>query len=189
MHFNRIFHYQPSILGCPPFYGYCKSATSSELYRRGKNLSPDETVSRAFQQRFAQIRPICHPLRCISLWPSARFFFILSGGWHEVVPDQVRRHPLELMASGEIEWRERSLARKSRGGSCWTVRRGLSTWQLYGHFLSIVSSSHIAVFGMKARFDVQSSTTLCLLYRRLPCWLFLKLAVVFFWVRRFLCVK
>ena len=44
-------------------------------------------------------------------------FFTLSGGWHEVVPDQVRRHPLELMAA-EIEWRERSLARKNPGASC-----------------------------------------------------------------------
>ena len=41
----------------------------------------------------------------------AHFLFSLSGGWHEVVPDQVRWHPLELMAA-EIEWRERSLARK-----------------------------------------------------------------------------
>ena len=78
----------------------------------------------AANTRFNEGLPRLYPLATLNLTPSMHcavalpIFFTLSGGWHEVVPDQVRRHPLELMASAEIEWRERSLARKNPGASC-----------------------------------------------------------------------
>ena len=128
VHFNRIFHYQPSILGYPHFMGTVNLPRPLN-FTEGANNCLLTKLSRAVKKVFLVCSDHVSTKVCPDQThlppPSMHFavapgpvFFILSGGWHEVVPDQVRRHPLELMASGEIEWRERSLARKSRGGSC-----------------------------------------------------------------------